>query len=112
MILFTSVVPIERSGHVNHQLDDLITRMARGDKEALASLYEATKAALYGFALSIMKDVDHAEDITQDTFIQLYHSAGGYRSQGKPMAWIITITRNLAPGCETRPVRCHWKSHT
>ena len=40
--------------------------------------------------------MDHAEDITQDTFIQLYHSAESYRSQGKPMAWIITITRNLA----------------
>lgn len=96
MILFTSVVPVERSGHSNHQLDDLITRMAQGDKEALASLYETTKAAVYGFALSVLKDVDHAEDITQDSFIQLYHSAGTYRSQGKPMAWIITITRNLA----------------
>ena len=96
MILFTSALPVERSGHDSHQLDDLITRMAQGDKEALASLYQATKAAVYGFALSVLKDVDHAEDITQDTFIQLYHSAGSYRSQGKPMAWIITITRNLA----------------
>ena len=96
MILFTSALPVERSGHDSHQLDDLITRMAQGDKEALASLYQTTKAAVYGFALSVLKDVDHAEDITQDTFIQLYHSAGSYRSQGKPMAWIITITRNLA----------------
>ena len=96
MILFASALPVERSGHDSHQLDDLITRMAQGDKEALASLYQTTKAAVYGFALSVLKDVDHAEDITQDTFIQLYHSAGSYRSQGKPMAWIITITRNLA----------------
>ena len=52
MILFTSALPVERSGHDSHQLDDLITRMAQGDKEALASLYQATKAAVYGFALS------------------------------------------------------------
>lgn len=96
MILFTMVVPVERSGHNSHQLDDLIERMAQGDKEALASLYESTRAAVYGFALSILKDVDHAEDITQDTYLQLYHNAGSYRTQGKPMAWIMTITRNLA----------------
>ena len=96
MILFTMVVPVERSGHSSHQLDALIHRMAQGDKEALASLYDSTKAAVYGFALSVLKDVDHAEDITQDAFLQFYHSAGSYRSQGKPMAWIMTITRNLA----------------
>ena len=32
MILFTSALPVERSGHDSHQLDDLITRMAQGDK--------------------------------------------------------------------------------
>lgn len=96
MILFTMALSDARSGHNSQQLDDLIIRMTHGDQEALASFYEATKAAVYGFALSILKDVDNAEDITQDTFIQVYRNASSYRSQGKPMAWVMTITRNLA----------------
>lgn len=96
MILFAMAMPDARSGHNSRQLDDFIARMAQGDKEALASFYQATKAAVYGFALSILKDVDNAEDITQDTFLQIYRNAPAYRSQGKPMAWVMTITRNLA----------------
>ena len=26
----------------------------------------------------------------------MWNAAGGYRAQGKPMAWLLTITRNLA----------------
>ncbi len=96
MILFAMAMPDARSGYTSRQLDGLIAQMALGDKEALASFYEATRAAVYGFALSILKDVDNAEDITQDTFLQVYRNASNYRSQGKPMAWVMTITRNLA----------------
>lgn len=96
MILFSMALPDARSGLDTRQLDDLIAQIAQGDNEALASFYTSTKAAVYGFALSILKDVDHAEDVTQDTFIQIFHNASNYRTQGKPMAWVMTITRNLA----------------
>ena len=32
----------------------------------------------------------------QDTFVSVCASAQGYKSLGKPMAWILTITRNLS----------------
>ena len=96
-MLFTfATLPAERSGQDSHMLDDLIRRVATGDQEALASLYHNTRNAVYGFALSILKNVDNAEDVTQDTYVNIYHGAGSYRSQGKPMAWVLTITRNLA----------------
>ena len=37
-----------------------------------------------------------AEDILHDAYLQVWNAAGGYRRQGKPMAWVLTITRNLA----------------
>ena len=96
-MLFMSVpAPAERSGPDNQTLDECIRRMARGDQEGLATLYEMNHAAVYGFTLSILKNVDDAQDITQDTFVQLFRVAGQYRSQQKPMAWILTIARNLA----------------
>ena len=32
----------------------------------------------------------------QDTFVSVMQSAPGYQPSGKPMAWLLTIARNLA----------------
>ena len=77
-------------------LEDCIARIAGGDKDALADLYNRTRPAVYGFALSIVKNAHDAEDILHDACLQVWNAAGGYRRQGKPMAWVLTITRNLA----------------
>lgn len=77
-------------------LDNCIARIADGDKEALAALYGQTRAAVYGFALSILKNAHDAEDVLQDAYLQAWQAAGGYRGQGKAMAWLLVITRNLA----------------
>lgn len=77
-------------------LDQYIFSIARGDRSSLGALYEATKAAIYGFALSIVKNQVDAEDILQDVYVKIYAGAQSYKSKGKPMAWMLTITRNLA----------------
>ncbi len=81
---------------VNPVDDALILSVAQGDSEAFAALYEQTKSAVYGFALSILRDPHSAEDVMQDTYIHIHKNAYWYRPQGKPMAWILTIVRNLA----------------
>jgi RNA polymerase sigma-70 factor (ECF subfamily) len=76
--------------------ESCISSIASGDKNALGMLYTNTKAAVYGFALSIVRNAQDAEDVLQDTFVNIYTSAQSYKKMGKPMAWILTITRNLA----------------
>ena len=77
------------------RLDDDLARMAGGDQAALADLYAATRAAVFGFALSLLKNAHDAEDVLQDTYIVLWQAAKDYVSMGKPMAWILTVTRSL-----------------
>ena len=77
-------------------LDDQIVKIASGDSAALETLYERTKTAVYGLAISIVKHPQDAEDVMQDAYIRIYEGSGKYRPQGKPMAWIFTITRHLA----------------
>lgn len=96
MFLFSMTVPAVSSGEAARALDNFIQRIAQGDREALASLYEQTHTAVYGFALSILKNTQDAEDVLQDAYLQVWNGAAGYRSQGKPMAWVFTITRHLA----------------
>ena len=74
----------------------LLFQIASGSKEALAQLYAETKSAVYGFALSILKNSHDAEDIMQEAYIRIYANAHTYKTQGKPLAWILTIVRNLA----------------
>lgn len=76
-------------------LDKCIEKIADKDNEALAELYVKTSTSVYSFALSILKNTYDAEDVLHDCYLNVYSAAGGYCSTGKPLAWIITITRNL-----------------
>lgn len=76
------------------QLDRWIREMARGDRDALARIYEAAGTAVFAYALSVLKNRSDAEDVLHDTFVSLWSYAADYKSQGKPMAWIMTIARN------------------
>jgi len=78
------------------QLDNCIRRIAGGDRDALALLYEQTRSSIYGFALSILKDTHDAEDVLHDTYLQVWTAAGGYRARGHAMSWLLTIVRNLS----------------
>lgn len=77
-------------------LDQYIDRIAGGDRDALGALYEGTKSSIYGFALSIVKNTIDAEDILHDVYVKINSAASSYQTQGKPMAWMLTITRNIA----------------
>lgn len=88
---------IEYKAHRDmRQLEETLAAIAHGDKEALQHLYQSTRTAVYGFALSILKNRHDAEDILQEVYIRIFHSSDSYRPEGKPMAWIFAITRNLA----------------
>lgn len=84
------------SAPVPAELEKLLLGVAAGDREALSRFYARTRTAVYGLALSYLRSGHDAEDVTQDTYIKVWDSAGTYRPQGKPMAWLLTITRNLA----------------
>ena len=58
-------------------------------------LYQNTDRTVYSFILSIMKNPQDAEEVMQETYMKIWTSASSYQSQGKPLAWIFTIARNL-----------------
>ena len=84
------------SAPASEELEDLLLGVAAGDREALSGFYARTRTAVYGLALSYLRSGHDAEDVTQDTYIRVWNSAEGYRPQGKPMAWLLTITKNLS----------------
>lgn len=75
----------------------IILNIAGGDKSALSELYSRTKNAVFCFALSILRDREAAQDVMQDTYIQVWKSASNYKpSQKDPLPWILGIAKYLA----------------
>lgn len=95
-----SIFPVPAIEHRDvdkgEMLESYITAMAEGRKDAVAGLFQQTKAAVYGFSLSILKNMQDAEDVLQDTYIKIYRASGNYKPNGNPMPWIFTIARNLS----------------
>ena len=92
MICLTSVNDIRTDSQL---LDECIHAMAAGESSGLETLYREAGPAVFAFALSVLKNRQDAEDVLQDCFVNAYGGAAGYRSHGKPMAWLLTIARNL-----------------
>lgn len=78
------------------KIEEALRFIAEGKTECIADIYDETKSALYGYILAIIKNPDDVEDVLQDTYVKICGCAGMYKPQGKPMAWIFTIARNLA----------------
>ncbi len=96
MLAALSVQTTEEERERRRELDRLLLRVGQGDREAFAGLYSRTRGAVYALALSLLGDAHEAQDIAQDVYVRVWERAPAYRSQGSPMAWLLTITRNLA----------------
>jgi RNA polymerase sigma-70 factor, ECF subfamily len=76
-------------------IEQLIARVALGDRVAFSSLYAATSAKLFGICLRVLKDRTDAEDVLQETYIKIWNNAGRYQVSGySPITWLVAIARN------------------
>jgi len=77
-------------------LDECIFAIAKNDLSYMNELYIYTHVQVYSYVLSILKNKHDAEDVTHDTYVTVYNNAHLYKSRGKPLAWLITIAKNLS----------------
>ena len=96
LTLLGAQITEEKGGRRAHELDELLLRTGQGDRDAFARLYSLTRGAVYALALSLLGDAHEAQDIAQDAYVRVWESAPSYRPQGSPMAWLLTVARNLA----------------
>lgn len=74
---------------------ELAGRLAAGDVDALAELYDLYGTLAYSVALRVLGDPGRAEDVVQDCFLKLWHSAGRFdASRGSLRTWLMTSVRN------------------
>ena len=75
----------------------LLRAVAARDKDAFQQLYTQHSSLLFALALKILSDRAEAEDVLQETFVQVWKTAASFDDQrGKPLGWFIMLTRSRA----------------
>jgi RNA polymerase sigma factor (sigma-70 family) len=75
----------------------LIDRVALQDATALRQLYDETSSKLYAVAMRVVGNTEHAEDVLQDAYLNIWRIAADYRaSLSPPMAWMGVVVRSRA----------------
>lgn len=98
--LETVILMMEGAREARRRLADadceaLLAGIARGDQAAFADFYQATDRAVYAYALSLTRNHHDAQDVMMDAYLKIRSAAHLYRPDGKPMAWVFTIVKNL-----------------
>ncbi|MBZ0278692.1 MAG: sigma-70 family RNA polymerase sigma factor [Anaerolineae bacterium] len=75
----------------------LLERIQTGDEDALVALHTRYANLVYSVAYRVLNEPMVAEEVTQDTFMRLWHKSDAYdASKGRFLPWLLTITRRLA----------------
>ena len=57
--------------------------------------YEECKEAVYGYLYYMTKDVQLAEDLSQETFLKIYLNIGKYKEKSSVKTWALKIAHNV-----------------
>jgi RNA polymerase sigma-70 factor (ECF subfamily) len=86
----------------------LITGAQHGDIQAFNQLVEQYERLVFAVAYRLLHDYQHAEDVTQESFIRAYSSLHHYNG-GSFRAWLTRIATNrcydLLRGFQRRPAQ-------
>ncbi|MGO8997154.1 MAG: RNA polymerase sigma factor [Polyangiaceae bacterium] len=75
--------------------DAAMTRYASGEEEAFAIVYDELSPRLYGFLVRQTRDTARAEDVLQQTFLQMHRARGSFVAGAEVLPWAFAIARRL-----------------
>jgi RNA polymerase sigma-70 factor, ECF subfamily len=74
--------------------EELIREARLGDKSAFNSLVKRYEETVFRFSLKLCRDKGRAEEVLQDTFINVYRKLGSFDGKAKFSTWLYTIVAN------------------
>jgi len=95
---YTAVQGIGRMEMSKSLADDaeMVQRVARGDRQALAELYARYQRPLFHYLLQLTPDYGLAEEMLQDTLVAVWKSALSFEGRSSVLTWLIGIARRQA----------------
>lgn len=100
--------------------EDLLRRVAAGDREAFAELYDGTAPRVFGLVKRLLRDHAQSEEVTQEIYLEIWQTATRYDpKKGGAMAWMLTMAHRRAvdrvrasQASRDRDVRIGIREHT
>jgi RNA polymerase sigma-70 factor (ECF subfamily) len=88
--------------------EELMASIQRKDVSALEQLYDRHRVLAYSLALRTLGSPTDAEDVVQEAFLNVWRSAGTYRSdRSTPRSWLLTVVHHRSidklRGRQSRP---------
>ncbi|MEV4946475.1 ECF RNA polymerase sigma factor SigK [Streptomyces sp. NPDC053755] len=78
-------------------LPELMARVARGDQEAFAGVFDAVSAPVLGVVRAVLRDPAQSEEVTQEVMVDIWRTAARYRpDRGSVMNWALTLAHRRA----------------
>ena len=76
---------------------ELVASLQQRNEKAFTYLYDNYSGALYGVINSIVADIETANDVLQDVFINIWKKIELYDpAKGRLFTWMVNIARNAA----------------
>lgn len=86
------------TGRVETDETTLISAILAGDGRLYHDLIRPHERSVYMIALSVMKNEDDAEEVTQEAFLKAFRNLSRFRAESKFGTWLISIALNEARG--------------
>ncbi|MFI7087282.1 sigma-70 family RNA polymerase sigma factor [Streptomyces anulatus] len=78
-------------------LQELLVRVARGDQDAFAGVYDAVSGPVLGLVRSVLRDPAQSEEVAQEVLVEVWRTAPRFRaSRGSAMNWVLTVAHHRA----------------
>src|SRR5260370_36598401 len=87
-----NVIPILKATKRDDAELTLVQRAQQGDEEAFATLFELHKRRVYSVCLRMTKEVTAAEDLTQESFLQVFRNIWSFRGSSPFSTWLHPVT--------------------
>ncbi len=75
---------------------ELIEKVISNDRKAQFQLFELTKRLVYSLAFRILNDEDDAQDVLQDTYVEVFQQIKKLSHPDALISWMKTITMRKA----------------
>jgi RNA polymerase sigma-70 factor (ECF subfamily) len=80
-------------------VDRLLGRVARGDRDAFAAVYDQVAGPVYGLVHRMVGDPARAERVTAEVLTEVWRTAAEFSpADGSGISWIMTMARRRAAG--------------
>ena len=73
---------------------DAVIRAQSGDHDAFSELYSKHKRRVFALCMRMVRDFALAEDLTQETFLQVYRKIASFRSESAFTTWLHRLAVN------------------